>query len=129
MSLSSLTAGQSISAGDVVFVSASGLVYKACANTLETGRPVGIALDSATVGQVSRVNTDFIYPNASGLTPGEYQYLSTTVSGTYVNYSNWLSEAQTVISGSVYLTQIGRATSTTKLEVEIEQPVVLVAPL
>jgi len=129
MSLSSLTAGQSISAGDVVFVSASGLVYKACANTLETGRPVGIALDSATVGQLSRVNTDFIYPNASGLTPGEYQYLSTTVSGTYVNYSNWLSEAQTVISGSVYLTQIGRATSTTKLEVEIEQPVVLVAPL
>lgn len=121
MSLNSFTAGQSISAGDLVYVSASGLIYKACSQSLDSGRTVGISLDAATVGQLARVNTDFIYAQASGMTPGEFRYLSPVASGTHVNYTTWDTEAATV-EGPVYLTKIGQAATETKLEVEIEKP-------
>lgn len=121
MSLTSFNAGESISAGDVVFVNASGLLQKACGSSFDAGQAIGVALDTTTAGQLTRVNTDFIYAQASGMTPGQYRYLSPVTSGVHVDYDTWDTEAAGV-SGPVYLTKIGQAATDTKLGVEVDPP-------
>ena len=127
MAIASFRAGETIAAGDAVYVSSNSLIYKASALNITQASVGGIAIDGGSVGALIRVNTDSIYEGLSGLTPGEYQYLSVTTSGALVDYATWAAEFATV-SGDAYITNVGRAASATQLEVEITPPSLVVNP-
>jgi hypothetical protein len=128
MAIASFRAGETIAAGDAVYVDPSdGLIFKASALNATQASVVGVAIDSGSVGTLIRVNADGIYPGLSGLSPGEYQYLSVTTSGALVDYATWSAELATV-SVNAYVTNIGRATSATQLAVEIDPPTLVVNP-
>lgn len=127
MAIASFRAGETIAAGDAVYVSSNSLIYKASALNITQASVGGIAIDGGSVGALIRVNIDSIYEGLSGLTPGEYQYLSVTTSGALVDYATWAAEFATV-SGDAYITNVGRAASATQLEVEITPPSLVVNP-
>jgi hypothetical protein len=127
MAIASFRAGETIAAGNAVYVGGYGSIYKASALNTTQASVVGIAIDGGTAGSLIRVNTDGVYPNASGLVPGEYQYLSVTTSGALVTYPAWVAELATVTVDG-YLTNVGRATSTTQISVEPEPPRYIVNP-
>jgi len=121
MALASFIAGEAISAGNALYVSSSGLVYKASALTSDKASVVGVAIDSGAAGNLIRVNCDSIQATYSGLTPGEYQYLSITNSGQLVNYTAWEAELAN-LSVDAYLEQVGRAVTTSGVEIEARRP-------
>lgn len=122
MAIVSFTAGGSITAGDVVTLDSSGLAHKATALTIDQATAVGVAIDSGITGNLIRVNADSVYAQFSGLTPGEDQFVS-VISGQIVNYPAWISGVVSGGYGYGYMTRIGRAVSTSGLDVEIERPV------
>lgn len=121
MALLSFVAGETISANNAVYVSSNGLVYKASASTAPQATVAGIALDSGSTGSLIRVNPDRITTTFSGFTPGEYQYLSLT-SGSITQYPSWITALSSSALAGAYLTRIGRAVSSSGLEVEIGSP-------
>lgn len=121
MAITSFKAGELISAGQAVYVASTGLIYKASALTQDQASVVGIAIDSAAAGDLVRVNSDAIYTEYSGLTPGNLQYLSATMSGQVVPYDVWASGYNLTVSGC-YLEVIGRAVSSSGLAVELGKP-------
>jgi hypothetical protein len=128
MAITSFKAGEAISAGELVYVSSASYVYKASSIVLDQASVVGIAVDSGIAGSLIRVNCDAVYPSASGVTPGEYRYLSILVSGQHVPYSTWASELASTAYDGAYLTNIGRAVSTTSVEIEIAKPLFISNP-
>lgn len=128
MAITSFLAGEAISAGNVVYLNSSGFLYRARAVSLEQASPVGVAIDGGSEGSLLRVNSDSLYSNASSLTPGEYQYLSILNPGQFVNYTTWASELSNNALANVYLTIIGRAVSTTALDVELSKPISVLNP-
>ena len=122
MSIASFRTGQAISAGDVLYVGASGFVYKASAAYRDQASVVGLSVDTAAAGSLVRVNTDAIYSNASGLTPGEIRYVSLLTSGLHVNYSGFVSEVRSTSYSGVYLAVVGKAVTTSGIEVEAGKP-------
>lgn len=128
MAITSFKAGEAISAGDLVYLSSAGLLYKASALFIDQASVVGVAIDSGVSGSLIRVNADSVYPNASGVTPGEYRYLSILVSGQHVPYATWASDLAGTAYEGAYLTNIGRATTTTSVEVEVNKPLYIVNP-
>jgi hypothetical protein len=127
MAIASFRAGETIAAGSAVYVGANGLIYKASAQNVTQASVGGVAIDGGSAGDLIRVNADGIYTGFSGLTPGQYQYLSITTSGSLVDYAAWSAELNTV-SIDAYLTTIGRVTSTTQFAVEVEPPQFVVNP-
>jgi hypothetical protein len=128
MAIASFRAGEAISAGQAVFVSSTGFIYKAsCLNPTQAS-VVGVSLDSGVSGDLLRVTTDSVYAGYSGLTPGEYRYLSISTSGSLVPYSTWLSQLATTVSGA-YLESVGKAITSSGLEVEPTAPLFVVYPL
>lgn len=121
MAIASFRAGEAIAAGDAVYVNANGLAYKAGGTALLQATVAGVSVDSAALGSLCRVNTDSVLTIYSGLTPGEPRYLSITNSGQLTSYSGWAAEHATVPSGA-YLTSVGRAITTSGIEVEIQSP-------
>ncbi len=128
MAITSFRAGEAISAGDFVYVSAAGFIYKASAVSQDQASSVGVALDSGSSGSLIRVNSDALYTSFSGLTPGDYQYLSVSSSGSIVSYSGWEASLSTTSYPGAYLTVVGRAVTTTSVEVEISKPLFVVNP-
>lgn len=121
MAITSFKAGESISAGQAVYVASTGFIYKASSLTQDQASVVGIAVDSGAAGDLLRVNSDAIYSEYSGLTPGDFQYLSITTSGQIVNYATW--EAQLAnVSINPYQEVIGRAITSSGVAVEIGKP-------
>jgi hypothetical protein len=127
MAITSFRAGESISAGEAVYVSSAGLIYKASSFTQDQASVVGIAVDSASSGELVRVNSDAIYNEYSGLTPGELQYLSITTSGQVVDYATWEAQLATV-SVNPYQELIGRAITSSGVAVETGKPRYIVNP-
>lgn len=127
MSLASFIAGEAISAGNAVYVGSTGLLYKANALNQTQASVVGVAIESGSSGSLVRVNTDHIYAGYTGLNPGEYRYLSILNSGQLVAYSGWAAELAT-ISVDAYLETVGRAVTTSGLEVEASTPLYVVNP-
>lgn len=121
MALLSFVAGETISANNAVYVSSNGLVYKASALTAPQATVAGIALDSGSVGSLIRVNPDSVSTTFSGFTPGEYQYLSLT-SGSITQYPSWITSLAGSSLVGAYLTRVGRAVSSSGLEVEVSNP-------
>jgi hypothetical protein len=127
MAIAAFRAGEAISPGDAVYVSAGSLLFKGAGFTEAEASVVGIAIDGGAVGQLIRVNTDSIYPGLSGLTPGESLYLSFTTPGAVVDYATWAADLTTV-SLNPYLTRVGRAIASSAVEVEISRPIGFVNP-
>ncbi len=122
MAITTVKSAEVISVGDIVYVDSSGFLRKAIALDFSRASAIGLALDSGSFGDLIRVNTDSIYDNLNGLTPGDLQYLSVTSSGAFVNYAAWASGVALVGSG-VYLTTVGRSVSISGLEIEISRPI------
>jgi len=128
MALAGFAAGQYITAGQACYVGSDGLLYLANASSPTTATTVGIAIDTGHPGTLIRVNVDAIYNNYSGLVPGVKQYLSIATSGQLVAYSGWLNEFNTR-ADSAYLQFVGRAISSSGVEVELSPPVYVQYPL
>lgn len=127
MAITSFRAGEAISAGQAVYVSSAGLIFKASSLTQDQASVVGIAIDSGAAGDLLRVNSDAIYSEYSGLTPGDLQYLSITASGQVVNYATWEAQLATV-SINPYQELIGRAITSSGVAVETGKPRYIVNP-
>jgi hypothetical protein len=128
MSISSFLAGETIAAGDVVYVSSTGFIYKASALTFNQAAAIGISMDSGTAGSLLRVNEDSTYSGLSGLVPGEYQYVSALTSGQLQNYTDFIADVSLTSLSDAYLSIIGRAISTTSVEVERAKPIAFYNP-
>lgn len=128
MAIASFQAGEAISAGNAVYVEANGLLYKASSLNQTQASVVGVAIEAGSLGSLVRVNTDNIYTGYSGLNPGEYRYLSILNSGQLVSYSGWATELST-IAVNAYLETVGRAVTSSGLEVESSTPLYVVNPI
>lgn len=117
---------EAISANDAVYVTPSGYIAKSIASNPARSSVVGIALDSGPVGAFIRVNTDSVTPTFSGLTPGQPQFLSPSVSGRVVDYAAWESDFTALNISGLFLTNVGRAVSSGSLEVEIQRPIYVI---
>ncbi len=127
MAITSFRAGEAISAGEAVYVSSTGLIFKASSFTQDQASVVGIAIDSGISGDLIRVNTDAIYNAYSGLTPGDLQYLSVITSGQVVNYATWQAQLATT-SINPYQEFLGRAVSSSGVAVELGKPQYIINP-
>jgi len=127
MAIASFRAGEAIAAGEAVYVTPSGFIHKASALNEDQARVAGLALTDGALHDVVQVNTDGVYAAVSGLTQNEYQFLSVTTSGVLVDYTTWAAELDQAVT-PVYLTNVGRATSSTTLSVEIEPPIYVLPP-
>lgn len=127
MAITSFRAGEAISAGQAVYVSSAGLIFKASSLTQDQASVVGIAIDSGAAGDLLRVNSDAIYSEYSGLTPGDFQYLSITTSGQIVNYATWEAQLASV-NINPYQEVIGRAITSSGVAVEIGKPRYIINP-
>lgn len=123
MAITSFIAGEAISAGNAVYVNTSGFIYKAIATNKEQAAVIGLAIDTATSANLVRVVSDTVYTTASAFTPGNFQYLSIASSGTLVPYSTWETELNAAPASGAFLTNVGRALTTTNIEVEIQKPI------
>lgn len=128
MAITSFTAGEAISAGNVVYVGSNGFLYKGSSLYFNQASVVGLAIDSGAAGSLIRVNSDAIYPSASGLTPGEYRYVSLLISGAHIPYSTWASDLALTAYDGAYLTVVGRAISASGVEVETSKPLFISNP-
>lgn len=81
------TAGEALSAGDLVYVSASGTVMKADANT-STKAAVGFVPSSISNGASGTVIFHDGKITTTGLTAGSFYYLSNTTTGAFALYAS-----------------------------------------
>jgi len=123
MAITSFIAGEAISAGNAVYVNNSGFLYKAIATNQQQAAAVGVSLDTATPSNLVRVASDCIYTSLNSLTPGNLQYLSVATSGNIVTYSDWQTELNATTLSGAFLTSVGRALTTTTIDVEIQKPI------
>ena len=123
MALISFIAGENVTAGNVVYVNPSGVVFKASAVYSNQASLVGVALDSVSTGDLVRVNNDSLYSNFSNLTPGETRYLSVLTSGSLTSYSGFVNEIESTVLAGAYLTTVGRVVTTSGVEIETDKPV------
>lgn len=129
MATTSFRAGESISAGQAVYVTASGFLHKASAGNFTQASVAGVAIDNGTSGSLVRVQSDAVYSSFSGLTPGDYRFLSILTSGQLVSYSSWAAELNSTVLSGAYLTNIGRSVSMTSVDVEIQPPIFVRNPI
>lgn len=122
MAIASLKAGEAISAGDAVFVSPAGLLFKAIATTKDKASVAGIATNGGSVGDLIRVNTDAIYTSSSTFNPSDKLYLSVATSGAYDNYEAVSSGLALTAYDGAYFTEVGTALTANKFNVELSLP-------
>jgi hypothetical protein len=123
MAIVSFRSGEAISAGNLVTLNGSGTIFKASALISNQASVVGVAIDSGASDALIRVDPDSYYSNFSGLTPGYLQYLSVTTSGAVVDYPTWATQLDSLPVSGAYLTQIGRAISSSGISIELNKPI------
>lgn len=128
MAIVSLRAGATISAGDSVWVSSVGLAYSSSALFENQATIAGVAIDGGAVGDLIRINNDAIYDSTASYTPGELLYVDVTPSGSYRNYVEVASGLALTSYAGLYITEVGRAVTTNKINVEVGRPTFLVNP-
>jgi len=127
MAILAFRAGEAIQAGDAVYVDSSPFVYKGLGDTQEKSSVIGIAEDRGNIGDLIRINTDNICYKLTGFDVNEYLFLSFIQPGLVVDYATWESDLSSA-AFNPYLTRVGRALSSTAVEVEINKPVSFVNP-
>lgn len=114
------TAGATIAAGDVLYLdSATSTLKLALADTAAKSAAVGIALDGAATGQ------PVVYLAAGGINPGA----AVTVGVYYCVSDNAAGKIAPIadISATFYPTGLGFATTTSRIEVVLNVPGVVIA--
>lgn len=112
-----MTAGETLAAGDFVYISAADTVMKADANAVGKAA-VGFVLAGITSAATGTVYFEGTNTQLSGLTPGARYYLSATTPG---------GIATAIPSGAADIVQsVGVAHSTTALNFEAGVPIVRV---
>jgi len=110
-----MTAGEAISAGNLVYVAAAGTVFKADANTV-TKMAVGFAMASISNGSSGTIYFDGTITGLSSLTPGAAYFLSAAATGAIVT---------TPPSGAGKIVQlVGWAISATELTFNPQIPII-----
>jgi hypothetical protein len=131
-SIKTYTAGETVAVGEFVCFDAGSLVKASAASGVDSVRynTFGCAITAGNATDAIRVNSDNIVtlsdPNItaeSQLTPGESYYLSKYF-GQVTKYST-ASGGITFAEGYGALVYVGRALSTTQLEVEIQPKILL----
>lgn len=122
MAIVSFIASSSISAGDAVYLTASGFVQKAIATNQQQASVAGVAVDTVSSGSLVRVNPDSVYTAFTSLTPGELRYLSIATSGALVDYATWQTQLNALSASGAFLTTVGRSLTSTNMDVEISKP-------
>ena len=131
-SVKNYTAGESISVGQFVCFDAGSLVKASAASGVDSTRynTFGCAITAGGVSDTIKVNSDNIVTLSSSnitadaaLTPGESYYLSKFY-GEVTRFST-ASGTITFAEGYGALVYVGRALSTTQLEVEIQPKILL----
>jgi len=131
-SVKNYTAGESISVGQFVCFDAGSLVKASAASGVDSTRynTFGCAITAGSVSDTIKVNSDNIVTLSSSnitadaaLTPGESYYLSKFY-GEVTRFST-TSGTITFAEGYGALVYVGRALSTTQLEVEIQPKILL----
>jgi hypothetical protein len=116
------TAGESITAGELLYMDSNAKLRKASASSVSTSQVVGMAKTGGSTGEVIRYvrnevedffNSGSVVDGApAGLTPGQIYFLST-------NPGNWTTTPDTTTTGAV-VRSCGIATSSSKMSVEIQ---------
>jgi hypothetical protein len=130
----SFTAGESLNQGQVVYVSGTAVFAASAASGVPAYKyqAIGITAEAASVTSgVAVIFDDLAVLNSSNITaesslvPGEYYYLSkyTGQVTRYATSSGLVSASGTY--GYQVLAAIGTALSSSELQVEIEQPVII----
>jgi hypothetical protein len=122
---SSAEADETIAIGQCVYMKNTGRVGLARANAAATRKVAGIAITAATSGYAVKYNVDgkltrsdwTAVAGAAALSPGTDYFLSTSSAGSIT------STAPT--SAGDYVVRVGVASSTTVLDIEIENPILL----
>ncbi len=110
---STITAGENLSAGDVLRIS-SGQAFKAD-NTSEAGVTAVVGVCNTTVSSGGTVKIDYgFYDGFSSLSAGALYYLAT-------------SGAITATKPSTYIVELGVAVSTTRINFNIKSPTIAIA--
>ena len=129
MALVSFRALTSIIAGQPVTLTSGGAIYPSSAANLTNAKCVGIALDSAGATGLVRVDKDRIQYIFTGQTTGNLAYLGLASGTIKSSYSALQTEVNASAYTSVYLVSLGRAVSTSGLNIEIKPPVLIGTPI
>lgn len=108
-----LTAGEALSAGDMIYISGAGAVLKADATTPAKAAR-GYVLAAVISAAAATVYFDDTNSSLSALTPGGTYYLSATAGG--------VTLTPPTTAGQI-VQEIGFATSATSLHVNIQEPI------
>lgn len=108
------TAGENLSAGDLVYFNGSGQVLKADATAIAKAAR-GYVISAVTSGNPATVYFDDSNTAVTGLTPGSTYYLSATAGG--------VTTTPTTTVGQI-VQEIGFATLATNLRVNIQEPII-----
>lgn len=87
MSLTIFRAGESIDVGDVVAVTNDSVLKRAVVGDASKFKAVGVALTSGNAAHPIQVVVDGEVHTFSGLTPGQFLYLSTDPGGYFTDYN------------------------------------------
>lgn len=125
MALVSFIASENINQGDVVTINPSGLLYKASATEERNARVVGIANNTGQANDLIFVTKDSYFASSSGLAPGSSVYLSVVSGSLNTSYTAWLDEVFSTTLTTAYLTNVGRAVTSSGVSVEVAKPVLI----
>ena len=113
--------------GQLIYINDAGRAELASANSITTGRPVGVAVNTATANALINITSnqvvsltnvsDVVDSESATLETGRYYWLS-TVPGKYTRTPD------TSTPGAV-LVQVGIAASTSEMQIEIQNPLVI----
>ena len=126
MAIVSLVAGETITAGQAVYINTSGLALRAAADgaDFQTAAVAGVAQDTVTEGQSFRCNVDSVsvIPSAA-FTPGTALFLHPSNDGVLAEYAVFASGVENTAAGGLYLTRIGTALTADRVAVELKRPI------
>ena len=121
MAVVTLIAAENISSSDAVYVTAAGKVAKAVATSRASASVAGFAINSAATDSIVRVDVDGVATGFSGLTPGDYRYVSLLSPGELCSFSEFSADITSVTTDG-FLTNVGQAISPTSISIAIEPP-------
>lgn len=111
----SLTSGEALSAGNLVYIAAAGTVFKADANAVAKAA-IGFVLSSVGSGAAITVYFEGTVTGLASLTPGAAQFLSDATTGGVIS---------TIPSGAGKIVQpVGTAVTATTMTFEAGEPIV-----
>ena len=126
MAIVSLVAGETITAGQAVYINSSGLALRTQADggNIDLAACAGVAQDTVLEGQSFRCNVDSVatIPSAT-FTPGTALFLHPSNDGGLAEYDVFASGVENTAAGGLYLTRVGTALTTDRLAVELKRPI------